>query len=317
MYIIIQAILPIFLLILVGVIVEILLRDRIETPKYLVWLGCSENSWISGLNGYALYLALPSLIFISLAGIEKDQILSPQIIGINILLLLVVILITTLVVHATRLKKDIANAYIVGIFFGQVAYLGFPFLDSLIPGSVGLVSMHVAIHVGIAFTILLGVLEYQKTGKPNIVIILKNLFKNPLLISVILGLIWLLFNLPINDRIYKALSMLATSASPVVLIAIGMFMGRKLKIDRKFGHSIIIAGGKIIMMPILFLLVGFFSKMPSGYSISIILSGMPVALTCFALSEIYDINKKIIVDAIILSTVGSIISLSLISFLVI
>ncbi len=316
MTIIIQAIVPVFLLVLLGVIAELLLKDRIEPPKYLVWLGCAENSWISGLNGFALYLGLPALIFYSLAHTDKSQILSTPVIGTNLAILAGTILVTTIVVHLLRLKKEIANAYITAVFFGQVAYLGFPFLDSLIPGSTGIVSMHVAVHVGIAFTVLLGVLEYQHYSKANVGLILKSLIKNPLLLSVLLGVLWLIGGFGINPMVDKALAMLASSASPVVLVAIGMFMGRKINIDKTFIHSVLIAGFKIIILPLLFLIVGLFTKLGSSYQISTILAGMPVALTCFALSEIYDIDRKVIANAIILSTIGSIVSLSALSFLV-
>ncbi len=316
MSIILQAVAPIFLLILLGIVVEVLLRDKIEPPKYLVWLGCAENSWISGLNGFALYIGLPALIFYSLSHTDKSQILSSQIIGLNALILIATIFIVTVIVHTLRLKKDVANAYISAIFFGQVAYLGFPFIESLVQGSTSIVSMHVALHVGIAFTVLLLVLEYQKSGRPNTFLILKNLFKNPLLLSVLLGIIWLVYALPINPIVDKALAMLAGSASPVVLIAIGMFMGRKIHFDKTFNHAVVIAVMKIVALPLAFLFLGRLSGASEVYNISIVLAGMPVALTCFALSEIYDINKKIISNAIVISTLGSVFTLTALSFIV-
>ena len=317
MNIIIQAIVPVFLLIGLGYITEILLKKRIEPPKFLVLLGCAENSWISALNGFALYLGLPALIFHSLVHTDRSSLLSEQVVGINLLLLVLTILLTTFFVHGLRLKKEVANAYIAAAFFGQVAYLGFPFLSSLIENSTGIVSMHVAIHVGVAFTALIAVLEYQKHGKTDLIPLLKNLIKNPLLISVLLGIIWLLFDLSVHPLIDQAIGMLAASASPVVLIAIGMFIGRKIYLGTSLTHAALITGLKIICLPLLFFIAGMFYDFGSHYDISIILAGMPVALTCFALSEIYPIDRKIIANAIIISTVASVVTLSALSFIVI
>jgi malonate transporter and related proteins len=313
--IIIQAILPVFLLIALGVVLEFALKDKIEPPRMLVWMGCAENSWISGLNGFALYVALPALIFYSLTNTDKSQLLTQEIVWINVAILIAVILLTTLITRGLGLKKDVANAYITTVFFGQVAYLGFPFLESLIPGSTSTVSLHVAIHVGIAFTVLLGILEYQKNGKADIVQIGKQLLKNPLLISVVLGLIWLAYDLPVHTVFDSALAMLAASASPVVLVAIGMFMGRKIHVDETFWHAVMITATKIIILPVVFLLVSLLIDMPETYNVSIILAGMPVALTCFALSEIYDINRRVVANAIILSTIGAVVTLTGLSFI--
>jgi predicted permease len=305
-----NSILPIFLLIAVGVVLEKILPRQPESSKLMCKLGLGScETLTSVLNRFALYLALPALIISSLAKTSRDQIIDVNLIYFNVAVILAIILISYAVTRLSKMKASMANTYIFGTFFGSVAYVGFPFIGQLYPGNDGVVSILVAIHVIIAFSLGIYILERSKRkadgGGAGI-----RLLKNPLLISVIIGLVTLSIGITLPAAIATAVSMLGASASPVVLIAMGTFIAKEWKFDKTIWHAATIAGLKIIFMPLVFLLSALLMKQSLALDISILSAGMPVALTNFALAEIYPMNKKIIANAIILSVIVSLVTLA-------
>jgi len=318
MSVIINAITPIFLLIALGMAIKIILNLKCtHFPILAKTCKMHNDSWSEILNKYVLYIALPALLFFSLTHTSIAELPSLFIIFINIALLTLIIGVSFFITKKLKLKKDIANAYIFGIFFGNVAYIGLPFILSLLPNTAGELSILIAIHVIIAFTLGLFILEYSKNKHANLAKIIKSIATNPLIIAITLGILFLITGIKIPHQIDMAIQMLSSSASPIVLIAIGLFIAQKIDIDKYFWHGTLIALIKIIVMPTIFLIVAILLQQTNSFNISILEAAMPVALTTFALSEIYPINKKIIANAIIVSTATSVVTLTAFSFFVI
>ncbi len=318
MLVILQSSLSIFVLILIGIIAQIVVnKKKTKTEIILCKIGINCHTWTEVLNKFVLYLALPALIFMSLSSISTGQLISTKIILINAVILAIFIPVLILASKFFKAKKDIANAYIFGAFFGNVAYIGFPFVGSVIPGSEPEISILVAIHVLIAFTIGLFYLEHSKSSHHGFKSIIKKIIMNPLIGAVLFGLIALFLNINLPQILSNALSMLAASASPVVLIALGMFIADKIKFDKELWHAVAISSMKLILMPLIFIVVAITLKLKAEFDISILEAAMPVALTNFALAEIYPIDKKIIANSIIISTVLSLITLTALSVILI
>jgi predicted permease len=301
---IILTIIPLFLIIAVG--------------AFTKWIKFTNDEWINILNKFALYAAFPALIFSSLTNASiKGNSIDYKIILYNLILLIVLFFIIYLICFIFKIEKKLRNTYILCILFGNVAYLGFPYISSIISGQEAQISIIIATYVFITFTFGIWILESTLHKKANIKEMIKEMIKNPLLLSVILGIIALQAHIIIPDYINKALQMLGSSASPIVLFALGIFLVRKIKLNKKLLHSLIIASIKIIFVPILFIIVNLIFIKNNSFDISIIESGMPTAITVFALSQKYPLEKEIIVYTTIIGTILSAITLPIITSLVI
>ena len=310
MYTILQSILPIFILIGIGMILQASMPKPPLSTRLMCRIGLGScETMTSVLNRYALYLALPALIIHSLASTDAEQVNHTGVYFFTLVVLTVVLFIVYAATKQLKLKTDIANAYLFGVFFGNVAYIGFPFIARLIPGNDGVVSIIVAIHIAIAFTFGLALLEHSKNGSPASVA--GKLVRNPLLISVVIGLLLLFTGIDMPSVLGAAVAMLAASASPVVLVAVGTFIASSWRLDETLWHSAYIAGLKILAVPLFFVTFAFFMPPSTALTVSLLEAAMPAALTTFALAEIYPIHKKIIANAIIISTVLSLFTLSL------
>ena len=297
---ILMVIAPLFLIIFLG--------------AFLARIRIANETWTDVLNNFALKIGLPALIFSALSGTTfkwSDEI---NLITANSALLIGSFVLAGIIGKLLRLNKQNFRTLFICLGFGNAAYLGIPtlvqiFTESILPT----VSLIVAVYLFWMFTMGIGFLDYsqQKNKKDVIKKIAFNLSKNPLLIAVVAGLIVSNLQIPIPTIIGQAISMLAASVTPVVLIVIGLFIGRsKIGKIREWIPVFLFSVAKLIIMPALFVLgICLAGLAPENLSASIIESAMPLAITPFALADEYNLNKGLIARAIVLSTILSAITI--------
>ena len=87
-------------------------------------------------------------------------------------------------------------------------------------------------------------------------------------------------------------------------------MTKKVAFNRELVHSLSISFIKLILMPAIFFGVFYKFHIGKDFNVSIIESAMPLAITPFALAEIYPLNKQVIAISIFFSTTFSILTLT-------
>jgi malonate transporter len=164
--------------------------------------------------------------------------------------------------------------------------------------------------------ILLSVITFflELTTKKNIrvPVFLRNLFLNPMIMSIVIGVLLFLFNIDILDTpIDYILSVLAACVSPVGLFAIGITLSfYSSKVLNKITATISIL--KLIISPIVLLLVGFVlfdagvpDKIPGAFFVSVAPCGHSAIVLCSA----YNVNPENIVKALFISTLASVVTI--------
>ena len=164
--------------------------------------------------------------------------------------------------------------------------------------------------------ILLSVITFflELTTKKNIQVsvFLRNLFFNPMIMSIVIGVVLSLFNIDILDTpIDYILSVLAACVSPVGLFAIGITLSfYSSKVLNKITATISIL--KLIISPIALLLIGFVlfdagipEKIPGAFFVSV----APCGHTAIVLCSAYNVNPENIVKALFISTLASVVTI--------
>lgn len=161
--------------------------------------------------------------------------------------------------------------------------------------------------------ILLSVITFflELTTKKNIrvSVFLRNLFLNPMIMSIVIGVLLFSFNIDIFDTpIDYTLSVLAACVSPVGLFAIGITLSfYSSKVLNKITATISIL--KLIISPIVLLLIGFVlfdSGMPEKIPGAFFVSVAPCGHTAIVLCSAYNVNPENIVKALFISTLASV-----------
>ena len=152
-------------------------------------------------------------------------------------------------------------------------------------------------------------LELSTKKNVNLIVFIKNLLTNPMILSIIIGLLFLISNFSIDKTpIAYTLSKLAACVSPVGLFAIGIILSFYTKnVVNKLSISISIL--KLVISPIILLIIGFVifnlglpKEIPGAFFVSV----APCGVTSIVLCAAYNVSSENIIKAIFVSTIASI-----------
>ena len=297
-----EAIIPIFSLIALGWVARrfSLISDRST----------------SILNSFAFYFALPALFFTSIYQMNFNVFLNTSL----LLAVIIPILISASLafIYASVLRKDgkTKAAYVLGSFLGNNAYLAIPFV-SLSFGTAyePITALIGAVYFSVGMALNLFVLEYYSTSKrkPSLGRVMFHVIRVPTIWGIIAGVafsfIATYYEIKMPLFAANTFSLVAAPASAIALFALGTFMHRKSRIDLK--EVLTLCTFKNILLPVAtFLLIGFL--MPAGIDSKIVIlqATMPMAVTNFVLAERYNVRRELISNAIVVSTILSVLTLS-------
>ena len=151
----------------------------------------------------------------------------------------------------------------------------------------------------------------------NLFFIFMNMIKNPLLVAVLIGFIFVIFNISLYPLIYKVLNILSAAAPPTLLFALGIMLWNK--VDIEFVRLItVITIFRLIIHPLLVFSIFYYfpsSISPLWINVAVLSSCLPVAATTFAMAGYYETFIKETSSSILVTTILSTISVSIILYL--
>ena len=260
------------------------------------------------LSAYVYYFALPALFFINM--VETNFIEELRFIFAGIIPVFVVLTVYIFLYFVFRFSEDTLYLLILSTVFGSIAFFGIPFITFAFPTMQGehLATLSAATIAIVSVTISITVLELYKLEKPTIrqglKHVLKRFSRNPLIISILSGILLSLIGVEIPSPISTSLHMLGGTTSTVAVFMLGVFLyGRKYtNIVEAFELSLL----RIVFLPIVAFLATMLFNLPSvERSVLVLMHGMPVALSMIVLSERYDFYKETIASLILVSSLGA------------
>ena len=281
-----NVVLPVFALILVGYICG-------KSGK----LG--ENA-STELNRFDVWLALPAQLFNFAANSTWQSLWQPGFILAFAISCLLVYFITFFI--SWYRKPDLALASFAGLSasYSNTGYMGIP-LCILALGQDGFAPAVIATFVVFGMFALatvfieIGTLAHKKSHE-IVWSVIKSLCSNPLLVAPVVGLLWASTNLALYDPLQQFISFLAAAASPCALVSIGLFLIQKRKTEASDAWVI---AGPILNLPALWV------------NAVVILSALPTGTGPFMLAQYYNADGRTISRVVLLTTVGSLLTLSL------
>lgn len=277
----------------------------------------ANNSWVHILNQFVYYVSLPAIILVSFWEIDWANKDLWQMVGFNSLAIFLFSVILLFVLSLFKISnKAKASIYLVSIV-GNTVYMGFPIVGGVVAKenfgtAIGVAATHLVL--GLLFGILVSEFLVVKSKKIKVYIL--DFIKNPLIISLVLGIILSFLKLEggLADIAEKTMAMLGATASPVALFALGGFLHGKFK-KQDIGCAVSATIIKLAIFPLMVLLFAKGLNLSlSGQSVSVLVSTMPAAVTGFVIAEKYNLDKQIVANAIVLSTAVSVVTISLFLF---
>ncbi len=292
--------LPFFMLIGVGYGAG---RTRFFTPEATAYL-----------TKFVFYFALSAMLFRFSANLSLADILNWPFVFAYLAGTGAVYIVATIV--AMRRGARVAEAAVEAqcAVIGNVGFLGIPMLALLLgERAVGPIMLVLAVDLIVFGSLIVILITGSRDGRmsPKILAtVAVGLIKNPMIVSIVLGLIVSANAIPIPAPINEFLTILGGAATPGALFAIGASLASKS------AERVIVAGWlsvcKLILHPAAVAIAALFvfDIDPYAAGVMIAAAALPVAGNVYIIAQHYGVAPARVSAAILFSTMASVLTVS-------
>lgn len=283
---------PIFLVMVIGYILK--------------QIGMLNDNFVTVANKFNFKVTLPFMLFKDIAGVDIKAVFDIK----YVLFCAIVSTICFWVVWGTAKllvrDKTIRGAFVQSSFRGSAAVMGLAFIQNIYGCSaMGPLMIVSAVPLYNIFSVI--VLTFEANDSTGIDKKAKirqagiNICKNPIILSILAGLIVGLLGIQFPTLVNKTVSNVAQMATPLALITIGAgFEGRKAlaKIAPTMAASMI----KLVLQPLVFLPVAAWMGFSGEKMIAIlIMLASPTTPSCYIMAKSMN-NDEVLTASVIVTT---------------
>lgn len=287
MTVILNAIIPVALVVLIGVV---LVKWRLVRAEFF-----------EDLSKVVFKAFIPVFLFVNVYETGLEDIGTTLLAYFTPVLIIFVILALTMS-HRIALASTFSNNVLVGI----------PVILS-VTGQKGLVISLAVIsgHSLILFSTFF-LFSTRVNVTPSKFKATLGIFSNPVIMGVVLGLIFNLFEIPIPKQLFTPLQMVSDAALPLALIILGSSLASIRTISRSvIKKTALVTSIKLLLIPIVVFSFGYWVMgLSETYLLSLtILAACPTGISIMPFVEAVESDRKVAHNTIALSTVLSIITI--------
>lgn len=295
---------PIFILMLLGM--------------FFKKIGLFDDHFVTKMNQFVFKICLPTLLVLDLA---KTNIRQAWDFSFVLFCLIVTILSITLsyILAKLLIKPNLRAEFIQGSYRSSAAILGIAFIQNIyghstmgplmILGSVPLYNI-------MAVLILSLIKDDAKFDLSLVKKSIKDVFKNPIIIGIIIGLLLSLGQIPLPKIIDKSATYLSNLATPMGLMA----MGASFDLKKAFAYrkeSLLAAFMKLFGFTLIFLPLAIFSGFRGEAIVAIlVMLSSATTVTCFVMAKNMGHEGVLSSAIVMITTLGSAFSLTLWLFII-
>ena len=289
-------------IIIVSIIVMILIGSLSKK------IGLLKEEDVETLNNIVINIALPCMIFNALYGADVSLLPRLSILTVYMLITsLIVGVLTYFVLKSLRWDKRKIWSVIIVVVLGNTGFLGYPITQGIF-GNEGMIrAVFCDISTSIIFVLLSFLLILIFDGELKVAI--KKILTFLPLWSIILGILFNVFNIPITSLGSTVVSYLAGATIPLIMISLGV----SLKLEGLRNHFKEVSLASIIKL-IAYPLIGagvLFLLNITGFehTIGFIEATMSSAMIGLVLSITYKLDWELTSDCIFTSTLFSLVTI--------
>ena len=283
---------PIFLVMVIGYILK--------------QIGMLNDNFVTVANKFNFKVTLPFMLFKDIAGVDIKAVFDIK----YVLFCAIVSTICFWVVWGTAKllvrDKTLRGAFVQSSFRGSAAVIGLAYIQNIYGSSaMGPLMIVSAVPLYNIFSVI--VLTFEANDSTGIDKKAKirqagiNICKNPIILSILAGLIVGLLGIQFPTLVNKTVSSVAQMATPLALITIGAgFEGRKAlaKIAPTMAASMI----KLVLQPLVFLPVAAWMGFSGEKMIAIlIMLASPTTPSCYIMAKSMN-NDEVLTASVIVTT---------------
>jgi predicted permease len=207
-----------------------------------------------------------------------------------------------------RLPQALASAFILCVSFINSGNYGLS-LNHFALGEDGLLWASIFFITSALWTNSAGV-YIASAGRMDPLRAAKNLARVPAVYAILLSLILRALNINLPQAIYRPIEILAAAMIPMMLLVLGMQIG-KAGPPKRLGLLSIVVALRLLLSPIIAWFMASTLRMPViGMQVGVLESAMPTAVLASILALQYDTEPEFVTGAILVSTLLSPITLT-------
>ncbi len=279
-----------------------------------------------GLNKLVMKITLPLMIFMSLSKFELSaEVFESSVLVFTFAYISMFILLAagTLSAKLLKLSNGSYTVHKIHTTFGNIAFLGYPLLDSLFPGGKGLfyaVIYHIALE-SLLWT--MGVIIFNKGKSISITESLKHLL-NPNTIAFALGITGFMIRLKLPYILDKTMSGLGGTTIYLSMIYIGITLS-KISIRgalKEFSIYVLTVNKMILVPTVLILLINFTQNLlgfdfdQAAKAVTVLQTATPCMATIVIMAADFKSDSELAAKNVFLTTLLSILTLPLVYWLI-
>lgn len=268
------------------------------------------------LTKFVFYFALSAMLFRFSANLSLEAILDWQFVLAYLSASTVIYAFATVVALRRRVPLTEAAVEAQCAVIGNVGFLGIPMLVLLLgEGAVGPVMMVLAVDLIVFGSLIVILITGSRDGRmsPKVLwTVAVGLLKNPMIVSITLGLIVSSLNLAVPLPINDFLTLLGAAATPGALFAIGASLASKSA--ERPAVAAWLSTCKLVLHPTAVAIAAlyFFDIDPYAAGVMIAAAALPVAGNVYILAQHYGVAPTRVSASILISTAASIVTVSLV-----
>ncbi len=269
---------------------------------------------IKTISSFVYYFALPSLFFVSLS--NTDLLAIDYQVAVGSLLPIAIVLLALYMLKLLKVvSKDSFILFSLSISFGSYAFFGVAFFETLYGGKwlpLTIVMGSVLGFTGIIFALIF--FEYANKKERGLSFFLK-IIKNPLIISLILGVVCSFFGIRL-EMLNNGLSLLGKTAGGLAIFSLGIFIYDNFSVQA-LRQASLYSIFRFLALPLATYLVVLFCidvnlELQSYLTLQ---SGIPAAISLAVFAERYEYKLAEVTGIVIITSILSFIGLPILFFI--
>lgn len=266
------------------------------------------------LTKFVFYFALSAMIFRFAATLEMEEVLNWTFVSAYFAATASVYVLATLVSVLRGVSVAEAAVEAQCAVIGNIGFLGIPMLSLLMgPEAVAPIIIMLAVDLIVFGSLIVILITGSRDGRIRLGIlrtVALGLVKNPMIVSIALGLIWSSWALPMPRPVDEFLTLLGAAATPGALFAIGASLASKsaerlsvaltISFFKIFLHPAAVAVAALVIWPV----------EPFAAKVMIASASLPVAGNIFIIAQHYGVAPQRVSAAILVSTALSVVTVA-------
>ncbi|UTW02005.1 AEC family transporter [Amphritea atlantica] len=278
--------------------------------------GLLEETSASALNRYVYYIAVPALMFTSTASVDIQSVLQWHFIAVYTGGSVVAVVVAFLGWRRLQLTAPLDWTVVaLNSAWANTVYMGVPIFYFMFGERGALPVIIATLTSNLLFILVLALMSELQNSQGSVwgklkTLLFQALLKNPVMMAPVLGMLVSLSGISLPAIILTPLQMLAPSAAPVALFALGISLCG-LKVGAGSFELVWLTLVKLVVHPLAtFGLALMFGLEPFWGASAVVLAALPTGAMVYVLAQQYNTRVTLTSATIMVTTLLSLITLA-------